>query len=417
MEKAGGPIFGNPIMERNSEERKATGWRIGISICSILLGLVSFAPGQTRVENPKRPLAKNAGRFVDLEEVLRIWDDGKNAIFRTPQSLALGNDGSLYFIDFAEGVRLYRFGPDGKLIFKTLKNGQGPGESQYVNNFFFEGDKIRVQAWVPPKIIEFDFEGRYLREVPVREDTHGLWCLAVAEGKIYGIRDELFSSTAFHGAGTFPITNSVYEISSDFGNWRKLYEFPVRMGVKRAASNLGRFPARAVRLDMIDVAVHGSTMYILNTAKYGITQLDLRTRRVERFITRAYDRVKGKTGREARRDPDPEARGFEDVDSDAYVFDINEIHAVGDNLWVFTSTVKPGGNDQQVDVFDASGRFIDSFFLRFPPGPRNHRSVRRKSLLTDDGFFFVPEQEEDGLVTIGKYKIRGFFQPEQTSVS
>lgn len=369
--------------------------RIGISICSILLSLVSFAPGQTRVENPKQPLAKNAGRIVDLDEVLRIRDGGKTAIFRTPQRLTLGKDGSLYFLDYAEGARLYRFGPDGKLMFKILKNGQGPAESQYVSHFFFEGDRIRVQAWVPPKIMDFNHEGRYLREIRVREDTHGLWFLAVAGGKVYGIRDELFSSAAFQGTGTFPIPNSVYEISSDFRTWSKIYEFPVRNVVKRA---------RAIRLDMIDAAVQGSRMYILHTAKYGIVQLDLRTGTAERFITRAYDRVRGTTGG----DPDPEARGFEDVDSDPYVFDINEIHAVGDNLWVFTSTVKPGGNDQQVDVFDAAGRFIDGFFLRFPPGPRNHRGVRRKSLLTDDGFFFVPEQEEDGLVTIGKYKIRGF---------
>lgn len=365
----------------------------------LALSLAILVSGQTRIENPKQPLAKNAGRYFDLEEVLRIRDDGKIAIFRMPQQLALGKDGSLYFLDYAEGTRLYRFGPDGKLILKTLKDGQGPGESQHVNHFFFEGDRIRVQAWVPPKIMDFDFEGRYIGEVPVREDTHGLWFLAAAAGKIYGIRDELFSSEAFQGAGTFTIPNSVYEVSADFGTWKKIYEFPVRMAVKNR---------RAVRLDMIDAAVHGSTMYILNTAKYGITQLDLPTGRVERFITRVYDRVKTKTGREPGVDPDPEARGFEDVDSDPYVFDINEIQAVGDRLWVFTSAVRPGGNDQLVDVFDADGRFIDSFFLRFPPGPRNHRSVRRKSLVTDDGFFFVPEQEENGLVTIGKYKIRGF---------
>ncbi|MEW5901529.1 MAG: 6-bladed beta-propeller [Acidobacteriota bacterium] len=369
----------------------------------ILLSQVILAPGQTGVENPKQPLAKNAGRFVDLEEVLRIRDDGKSAIFRAPQRLALGRDGSLYFIDFAEGARLYRFGPDGRLIFKTLKSGQGPGESQHASQFFFEGDRIRVQAWVPPKIMDFDFEGRYLSEIRVREDTHGLWFLAVADGKIYGIRDELFSSAAFPSAGMFSIPNSVYEISSDFGTWKKVYEFPVRMAVKRA---------RSVRLDMIDAAVRGSTIYILHTAKYRITQLDLRTGRVERLIGRAYDRVKGETG-PAGLDPDPEARGFEEVFSDPYVFDINEIHAVGDNLWVFTSTCKPGGNDQQVDVFDSAGRFIDSFFLRFPPGPRNHQVAKRKSLLTEDGFLFVPEQEEDGLVTIGKYKLRGYSRSEK----
>jgi hypothetical protein len=371
---------------------------LALALALTLLLKGARAAGQMHIENPKRPLAKNVGRFVDLDEVLRIRDDGRTIIFRSPQRLAQGPDGSLYFLDFAEGDRLYRFGADGKLVFKILKNGQGPREAQHVTHFFFERDRIRVQAWVPPKIMDFDFAGRYIGEVKVREDTHGLWFLAVADGKIYGIRDELFSSAAFSSAGVFAIPNSVYEISSDFATWKKLYEFPVRMAVKRA---------HGIRLDMIDAAVHGSTMYILHTARYEITQLDLGTEKVERIITRAYDRVRGETP-QIGRDPDPEARGFEDAQSDPYVFDINEIHAVGDKLWVFTSTGKPGKGEQQVDVFDAAGRYIDSFFLRFPASGRNHQAVRRKSLVTDDGFFFVPEQEEDGLVTIGKYKIRGF---------
>lgn len=86
-----------------------------------------------------------------------------------------------------------------------------------------------------------------------------------------------------------------------------------------------------------------------------------------------------------------------------FVSDINQIHSVGDNLWVFTSTVKPGGKEQQVDVFDENGRYSDSFFLRFPPGGRNH--FLRKGVISDDGFLFIPEREEDGLVSIGKYKI------------
>ena len=351
---------------------------------------------QTRVDNPGRALAKNAGRVVKLEEVQRIRDDGVTAIFRTPQKLALGPDGSLYFLDFSEGARLYRYGPDGKLVFKILKTGQGPGECQWATNYFFDGDRIRVQAWNPPKTMDFGMDGRYLSEVKFEENAHGLWFLGTAEGKIYGIRDEVFSSTAFRSAGgasVFSIPNSVYEISPDFRTWKKLYEFPVRMVIKRANS---------VRLDMIDAAIGGSTLYILHTAEYGVVKFDLSAARAEQIITRAYDRVKGTAGKTT--DPDPETRGI-DIPSDAYVFDVNEIHVVAGNLWVLTSVMKPDGNDQQVDVFDAAGRFIDSVLLRFPAGERNHRSARRKSLITDDGFLIVPEQEEDGLVSIGKYRI------------
>jgi hypothetical protein len=370
----------------------------GILVLSVFA--TAPAPGQTRIDNPKRPLAKTAGRIVELDEVLRIRDDGKTTIFRGPWNLTLGGDGSLYFLDFAEGPRLYRYGPDGTFIFKTLKDGQGPGECHHPSGLLVTRDALRVLAWVPPKIMDLGFDGRYLREVKVDEDTHGLWFLAFTEGKIYGIRNEVFSSPAFLGGGggaaAYAIPNSVCEISPDFRQWKKVYEVPVRMAVKRG---------RSIRLDMIDAAVHGSTMYILHSAEYQVVQLDLHTGRAERLITRAYDRVKG--GAAGEPDTDPESRGVENLSSDPYVFDITEIDAVGDRLWVFTSHVKPDGNDQQVDVFDAAGLFIDSFFLRFPAGPRNHRSACRKRLLTDDGYLFVPEQEEDGLVTIGKYKIRG----------
>ncbi|TFH34658.1 MAG: hypothetical protein E4G99_09050 [Anaerolineales bacterium] len=368
--------------------------KITSAILLVVMILVPFVHSQMRVDNPKRPLSKNAGRAINLEEVLRIRDDGNAAIFRTPQWLSLGKDCSLFFLDYGEGARLYRYGPDGRLIFKALKNGQGPGECKYPSGYFFSGDTIRVPAWIPPKIMDFNPDGRYIRETRIKEDTHGLWFLASSGGKIYGIRDELFSSAAFRSSGVFSITNSVYEISSDFETWKKLYEFPVHMVIKRRT---------AIRLDMIDAAIQGSFLYILHTAEYRVVKFDLLTARVDRIITRTYDRVKGVPSKEV--DPDPEARGI-DIPSDPYVFDINEIHAVGENLWIFTSVYKPNGDDQQVDVFDAAGRFIDSYFLRFPTSERNHRIVRRKALITDDGYLFIPEQEEDGLVTIGKYKIR-----------
>jgi hypothetical protein len=153
---------------------------------------------------------------------------------------------------------------------------------------------------------------------------------------------------------------------------------------------------------MIDAAMKGSTMYILHTAEYGVVEFDLRTAQVERIITRPYDRVKRVSAKET--DQDPELRGV-DLPSDKYVFDINELHVVGENLWVFTSVMKPDGDDQQVDVFDAAGRYIDSFFLHYPANGQNHRIARKKSLITDDGYFFLPEQDAAGLVSIGKYRI------------
>jgi len=131
-----------------------------------------------------------------------------------------------------------------------------------------------------------------------------------------------------------------------------------------------------------------------------VVAFDLRSGQVKHVITRAYDRVKARA--EKAPDPDPETRGIEFPD-EPYVWDIDRIHAAAGKLWVFTSTIRSGGDDQQVDVFDEAGRFVDSVVLRFPAGGRNHRA--RWTVLTDDGFFIIPEQEKDGLISIGKYRI------------
>jgi hypothetical protein len=257
---------------------------------------------------------------------------------------------------------------------------------------------MRVLAWNPPKIMDFAPDGRYLREARVAEDTHGLWFLRQAEGKIYGIRDELFSSRTFNTSGSSPlfvVPNTVYEISADFKTWKKLYEFPVRMMMRRRSG---------FRLDPIDAAISRGTLYIVHTAEYRVTALDLRAGVVKHIVTRAYDRVRGKAGKPEEAGGDPETRGLE-FPKDPYVWDIDRIQAAAGKLFVFTSTTRRGGDDQLVDVFDAGGKLIDSVFLRFPPGELNHRAVSRWTALTDEGFFFVPEQDPDGLVSIGKYRI------------
>ncbi len=367
--------------------------KIRLAILLIIMVLTAFAQGQTRIENPKRPSAINAGRVVDLVEVLRIEDDGATAIFGNSQELSLGKDGSLFFIDFAEGGRLYRYSPNGKLIFKILRSGQGPGECRYPINYFLADDIIRVMAFNPPKILDFGPDGRYLREVSVKEDTHGVWFLTAAEGKIYTIRNELFGFQPFrqNQEGVFVIPNSVYEISPDFKQWRKIYEFPVRNTIKRRRG--------AIRLDMIDAAIQGPILHIVHTAEYQIESLDLRTGKIVRIFRRVYERQRLKPEKVGS---DPETKGF-DKPSDPFYFDIFEIHAVGNNLWVFTSTEREGGTERLVDVFDAGGKFIDSFFLHFASNKQRHRYG--VSLVTGDGYIFVPEQDEEGLVSIGKYKI------------
>lgn len=65
-------------------------------------------------------------------------------------------------------------------------------------------------------------------------------------------------------------------------------------------------------------------------------------------------------------------------------------------------------NDSQwlVDVFDMNGQYEDNFFLDFSSSNRVHWIGH--SVISDDGtYIFIPEQnQEDGLVSIGKYRIK-----------
>jgi hypothetical protein len=370
------------------------------------LGHSAVAGPQTRVENPARALAKDAGRVVKLEEVLRIRDDGDSAIFRVPRKLAVGADGSLYFHDFAEGDRLYRYSPEGKLLFKILKTGQGPGECQHATDFYLDGDRIRIQAWSPPKIMDYGLDGRYEREIPT-DNTKGLHSLFLIDGRIYGLRDEVPYSGASSKTGLIETPYRLYEFSPDFKSWKKLQDFPVRHSIRR--DPLGR--SSWTRLDMIEAAAGAPFIYIVHAAEYRIDQFDLRTGRVERIFGRAYERRRLEA--EGDEDTDPAVKPEIDT-SDAPSFDVMELHAVGGRLWVFTSTMKERGNDRLIDVFDAEGRYVDSVILEFPD--RTLRHSYSKGLVTADGFLFIPEQDRDGLVSIGKYRIpdAGLFPAQAT---
>ena len=70
-----------------------------VLLFSFLLIFNSVFFAQEIIENPKKPLNKNAGRIVRLKEIMRIRDDGVEVIFRAPYGLQIGHNGSIYFYD------------------------------------------------------------------------------------------------------------------------------------------------------------------------------------------------------------------------------------------------------------------------------------------------------------------------------
>ena len=346
--------------------------------------------GQIVIDNPDKPKSKNAGRTVVLEEVMRIRDDGKEIIFRGPQRFSLSVDGSFFFLDYPF---IYKFSKDGQFIFKALKQGEGPGEFKLGPDYFLTTNRIRVSVWIPPKVMDYDLDGKYIKEV--KTDMIGpFWFLRSIEGKIYGIRDEIRHSEDIWKEGFIESPYTLYEISEDFQKMKKLYDFPVKHYIKKS---------HWFRRSMIAAAVYDHYLFMVHTAEYKIVKFDLLSARVERIITRKYKRQKALNGEVEEDVYDPLAKRLAPPPPE-YDFDIFWIHAFRNSLWAMTSTAKDNNSKPLIDVFDMEGNYIDNFYLQFPSNKETHWIVN--SILSDDGFIFIPEQSEDGLVSIAKYQIK-----------
>jgi hypothetical protein len=348
--------------------------------------------GQIVINNPDKPKSKNAGRTILLEGVIRIRDDGEKIIFRNPQGLSLSEDGSIFFVDYPY---LYKYGKDGQFIFQALKQGQGPGEC-YGGVYFFMGNRIRVQAGNPPKVIDYDLDGKYIKEIKTNIISL-LYFLKYVEGKIYGIRDEIHYSNDIWKEGFIESPFTLYEISEDFQKLKKIYDFPVKHYIKQRNWS---------RRTMVGWTVYDHYFFALHTAEYRIVKLDLRIGRIERIFKRRYVRLKAKEG-EVEQDiynPVPKQNLPPPFD---YAFDIMWFHVFKNSLWVLTSTTKDNNAKPLIDVFDMEGNYIDNFYLQFPSNNKTHWIVN--AILSDDGFILIPEQSEDGFISIAKYRIKDNF--------
>ena len=153
---------------------------------------------------------------------------------------------------------------------------------------------------------------------------------------------------------------------------------------------------------MVDAAVSEHWIFMLHTAEYRVDQFDTRKGKLERVITRQYKRQKARSSESEVDVTDRELKGLRPPPL-KYSWDIVGIHAVRDTLWVLTSKPDFSDSERLIDVFDLNGAYIDSFTLRFPDTGMRHFYGDRS--ITDDGFLFAVEQDNEGYISIGKYRI------------
>ncbi len=353
-------------------------------------------PAQEAIKNSDRPKSDRAGRTVMLKEAMRIRDDGEKAIFKLPKELFLMKDNSILFLDLVESSNLYKFNQNGQFVFKILKKGQGPEECQWASNFMIDEDRIRVWAYNPPKLIDYDFDGKFIKEIKTPRVV-GLYFIGSIDGKIYGLHDEIHTSDAIRQEGLIETPYRLYRISDNFQRWTKVYDFPMQHYIKKTHWS---------RRGMIAVTAYKHYLFVVHTAEYKIVKFDIRRSQIDRIFTRKYERQKTQYSKDEEDWSDPELRGLRPPPF-KYDFDIRGLNVVNDTLWVTTSTPHSSNSRRLIDVFDMEGNYIDNFFIQFPPNDEKH--FYGNFLISDDGFIFMIEQnEDDGLISIGKYQIENF---------
>ena len=356
-----------------------------LSLCSISLLASALCFGQKVIENPKKPTDPRAGRSVKLVERLRIRDNGNDIVFQYPDQLQIGGDGSVHF---ANGFEHFKYDAQGRFVYKIVKSGQGPGEAQFRTKALLTADGVLIQAFNPPKVMRYNARGDYLGEDRT-EVTDLFEFIGLFDGQIYAFLEETPKWSEVPRRDYYDVPYSFCVLSPDLKDIRKPFQFPYRWYLGRG------FGWQQARFDFACKAL--DTIYVVHGIDYRIDHFNAITNKVEKTITRKYDKVK--------RPPDPREQrpDYNGPPPQEFYYDISKVLVAGDHLWVITSA----RNERQsrlVDVFDARGRYIDCFYLEFPAGFTPVGPMLGRIAL-NGGYLYTVDEDAEGLFSIGKYSL------------
>lgn len=351
--------------------RKAFG-----GILSIFIALLNVS-GQTIIENPEKPLAKNAGRGLKLQEIWHITDEGGQFYFKYPGELRTSSDGHIFLADENE---LLKFTPEGKFIKNLFKKGQGPGEIESDFAYWIHDNEIFIYDFMTIKIIQTDLNGELIKQTKINTGPYNGF-YGVFKNWFVFLKD-IFPLPSERKSKLQDMPCAIRLVSQDGKSENESYVFQRQMFFRpNGMTSWTRWYSV--------LSEDGNRLYVSHTRDYLIEALDLNRGQVVNRFKREYPSVKYKE------------RGWEEnfykkygAPKIRYEIDVSALFVNKNSLWVKTST-----NDKEkgdlFDVFDGQGRFIDSFFL----------GADRTLLNAYGDTFFVLEKDQAENYRVVKYKI------------
>jgi len=346
-------------------------------VFTFLFIFISVTQAQTVIENPKKPLSKNAGRVLKLKEVFRIIDIETDYYFKYPSNLQVTSDGCFFISDEEQ---LLKFSPEGKFNKNRYKKGEGPGEINSNFSYLIHKDEIYIYDLRAYKIIHTDKEGNLIKELRFKSELLG---------SFLGIKDDwlIFSKFTFPALEErkyklYDVKHSIILISKNGETEKEIHNFPIKWFVgPRVMRSWAYFHSV-----LSDDSRH---LFVSHTREYLIKVLDLEKGIVARVFNRKYPRIKYVN------------RGWEEnfhkkfnAPLIRFERDVEGLFINKNFIWVKTST-KDKKKGFLIDIFDSEGKYIDNFYLKL-----------NGSLMDIDGdSIYVRETDENENIQIVKYEI------------
>jgi hypothetical protein len=347
-----------------------------LSLLIFLLSIPSVSIGQI-IENPSRPLAKEAGRVLKLTEVWRITDERGDFYLQAPRNLQTATDGSIFIADNDEFLR---FSADGNFIKDIFKKGQGPGEIGGSFMYFVQGRDVFIQDLSSWRLWRADFDGVFQEHIVIKNKDISVLIGVVPDGYIF-IRMVWPPRSEWTGR-MMEVLHYVDFFSKDGSDKRDFATFK---------TNAFLSPRSATNWDSSITALSpdGKSLYAFFGREYLIEIVNLEGSPAAKRFRRTYPRVP-----HVEKSWERDFRKKYDRPKLEYETDIKGLFPIEGCVWVETST-EDKTKGRLIDVFDKGGRFIDGFYLG--PG-RTLMAVR-------EGYIFCQEKNEDETITIVKYGI------------
>jgi hypothetical protein len=397
-----------------------------VSLIALLLALTCLVQPESSairvVDNPRSPKAKNAGRVIVPKEAMSISGKGhRDYSFKYPSSLRVMYDGSLLLIENVNGcTQVLLFGKDGRFLRNLVKKGNGPGEMGYPAGYFTSENKVIVLAKEPDKLLWFDSAGKYEREIPLPFDVASLIPLAFIDGAFYFQLNHFgFNSDRDVGlCGEFSIIDvpsDIYSFTEGSDALKLIASFPTKSFIACVGSDRVSCGTSGISR-LTAVPYQAKYLALFHTSEYLLKIYDPSVNTVIREFRRSYKRVKAKRVRAEHEETIGE-KTFTLMDNEMiiggkicampdrnYKNDIVNILTRGDEVWAVTS-IYDKAKGVLIDLFNGSGIYEDSFFLKLPESALVTLGDKRSTLDGNALYTICYPMNQDDACVIRKYLI------------